>query len=180
MGGKTSAALYLARQSVDPAKGVDRVLETARLLAPRTGRPLLAAALLTAEHPLSPPARGLGGKGGRRRRTLPAREPAGGVPALGIALVEGLPKRTFAKHPDEQRTVNLVDEAATLLALHAWIYRPLHLCMNGSSLRHPPRRPPVAHPPGESENRSRGSTRARQRPGEVITGPTRSSDLNAT
>ena len=126
MGGKTSAALYLASQSVDPAEGVDRVLETARLLASRTRRPLLAAALLTAEHPLAPPelVDWVGKAAEAAARCQLASQPEE-FQALGIALVEGLPKVTFAKAPEGRRAPTVLDEAATLLALHAWVYRPL-------------------------------------------------------
>jgi hypothetical protein len=124
MGGRTSAALYLASQNADPAQTTQRVLEAARLIAPQTRRPLLPAALIASAHPLSP------GElvdwvtkasGAAARCQLASRPDE--FTALGVALVEGLPRRTF----DPKATVvpTALSEASTLLALHAWVYRPL-------------------------------------------------------
>lgn len=126
MGGKNSAAIYLASQSVDPSAGIDRVLETARLLANRTRRPLLSAALLTAEHPLSPAEIGdwVQKAADAAARCQLASQPEEFL-ALGIALVEGLPRSTFGADPEAQSATNLLADAATLLALHAWVYRPI-------------------------------------------------------
>ncbi|MCI4357881.1 MAG: hypothetical protein L3J99_02445 [Thermoplasmata archaeon] len=126
MGGRTSAALYLASQSVDPSEGIDRVLETARLLAPRTRRPLLTASLLTAEHPLSPAELVdwvLKAAEAAARCQL-ASQPDEFL-ALGIALVEGLPRATFASEADKHPEASKLADATTLLALHSWVYRPL-------------------------------------------------------
>jgi hypothetical protein len=126
MGGRTSAALYLASQSVDPSEGIDRVLETARLLAPRTRRPLLTASLLTSEHPLSPAELVdwvLKAAEAAARCQL-ASQPDEFL-ALGIALVEGLPRATFASEAAEHPEASKLADATTLLALHSWVYRPL-------------------------------------------------------
>ncbi len=124
MGGRTSASLYLASQNADPAQVTQRVLETARLLAPRTRRPLLPAALIASEHPLAPAelVDWVSKASDAAARCQLASRPDE-FTALGVALVEGLPKRTF--DPTAAVAPTALAEASTLLALHAWVYRPL-------------------------------------------------------
>ncbi len=127
IGGKISAAIYLASQGDRPDGLVDRVLETARRLKGRNLRPLLTAALLASEHPLAAgelidwvdKASDLAA-----RRQL-AVDPAE-LHALGIALVEGLPRTLFSTEgAPAGPPPGPLGEASTLLAMHAWIYRPI-------------------------------------------------------
>ncbi|HEV2429106.1 MAG TPA: hypothetical protein VGV64_04575 [Thermoplasmata archaeon] len=124
--GKVSASLYLASLGQDPSKGVDRILETARLLGPTSRRPLLAAALLTSAHPLSPAelVDWVGKAADAAKRRELAADP-NEFNALGVALVEGLPADSFQGAIPLDAESSPLAAAATLLALHAWIYRPL-------------------------------------------------------
>ncbi len=129
MGGQISAAIYLASQGASPDGGLtERVLATARLFAPKSRRPLLSAALVTSEHGgLSPQelydwVEKAAGVAGRRRVAASPSE----FPALGLALVEGLPRNVFEGVPQMPGAgTGPLEEAATLLALHAWVYRSI-------------------------------------------------------
>lgn len=127
LSGRVSAALYLACAGADPSTVVGRVADLAGLLKGAVRRPLLAAALLAAEHPLSPPeivdwVRKASQAAERCQLASKAEE----FEALGIALVEGLPRSTFtAKEAPRAAEASPLASAATLLGLHAWIYRPI-------------------------------------------------------
>ena len=127
MGGRTSAALYLASQSAVPGRGGDRVLETAHLLRSRSRRPLLSGALLATAHPRLSPAElvdWVGKSTEAATRWQLASQEAEFV-ALGTALIEGLPRSTFAGAEAAGPEPRQLATASTLLALHAWLYRPV-------------------------------------------------------
>lgn len=122
--GRTSSAIYLASQGT-PVSEAKRVRETAGLIGRDNPRPLLSAALLAAKHPLSPQelidwVRKAGDLARRRQLASADRE----FEALGIALVEGLPEATFMVRSGSS-SEDPLSSAATLLALHAWIYRAI-------------------------------------------------------
>jgi hypothetical protein len=127
VGGKLSAAIYLASQGVAPSGNVDRIRETARLVSGRTRRPLLSAALLAAQHPLAPEE--LVDWIDKAAEIARARQLATHDEeffALGLALIEGLPVRSFGgSGPEAEGEPSALATAATMLALHAWIYRPI-------------------------------------------------------
>jgi hypothetical protein len=127
VGGKLSAAIYLASQDATPAGTVDRVRRTAQLVAGRTRRPLLSAALLAAQHPLAPEE--LVDWIDKAAEIARARQLASHDAeffALGLALIEGLPVHSFGGTGQAgEREPSALAAAATMLALHAWIYRPI-------------------------------------------------------
>lgn len=126
LGGKISASVYLAAVGADAATTAPRATEVAKILPKTLRRPLLGGALLAAAQPLAPPELLdwlVKASAAAQRCQLASQPPE--FDALGIALVEGLPTDTFRGVPRASHPMSPLGEAATLLALHAWIYRPL-------------------------------------------------------
>lgn len=119
------ATIFLSAVGADPAEVIPRASATAALLGKRFRRPLLASALLAAEHRLSPEELvdwlDKSVEIARRRKLAPA---AGELDVLALGLVEGLPRTAFNGRGAGPHGAPLA-ELATLLALHAWLYRPV-------------------------------------------------------
>jgi hypothetical protein len=120
------AATYLAAEASPRADVATRVTTLAPLLSQRFGRPGVAAALLAMSAPIDSAelldwldkSEGLA----RSRKLAPT--PAE-LHALALALVHGLPAREFVATADDATPYE--PSTASLVALHAWLYRPLVL-----------------------------------------------------
>ena len=118
------AAAYLAASAEDASRLGPRLVALARGLTGRLERSLTPAVVLSDIDSLEPPEllnwweKATEIVGSWKLAPTPAE-----VGALGLALVHGLPRGEFSTQPDRGYTTLLSVRA--LVALHAWIYRPL-------------------------------------------------------
>jgi len=118
------AATYLVGEAATRTDISSRIATLAPLLAPRFARPGVASALLATSAPIEAgelidwldKAEALA----RARKLAPT--PAE-LHALSLALVHGLPAREFVATADDSTPYE--PSTASLVALHAWVYRPL-------------------------------------------------------
>jgi hypothetical protein len=118
------AAAYLACEPATRTDVASRIRALVPLLAPKFARPGVAAALLAMSAPIEPAelvnwlekAESLS----RSRKLAPT---APELEALALALVHGLPAAEFVATSADAAPYE--PSAASLVALHAWLYRPL-------------------------------------------------------
>lgn len=118
------AATYLACEPATRTDVSSRIHALVPLLAPKFARPGVAAALLAMSAPIEPAelvnwlekAEALA----RSRKLAPT---PGELEALALALVHGLPAAEFVATSADAAAYE--PSTASLVALHAWLYRPL-------------------------------------------------------
>jgi hypothetical protein len=123
-----SAALLLLSMA-NPAELLDPMFQLASMLEGRIPSPLVASALLVTRHSLSPEElfdwveKAVAIVERRKLAPTPAE-----VTAIAVALVHGLPGDRFgpgAPAPAAVTGTDFASDVLGLLALHAWIYRPI-------------------------------------------------------
>jgi len=139
------AASYLVALGADPATLKGRIQELHAALKDRHPDPVMAAALLSTMDWLEPKEivdwldKAMGIAKSRRLAPTPPE-----LTALALAMVHGLPRSIFSAPP---KTADPHRVSASVLAIHAWLYRPLVVPPTGS---HPTPGPAStsAHPSG--------------------------------
>jgi hypothetical protein len=118
------AATYLACEPATRSDVASRIHALLPLLAPKFARPGVAAALLAMSAPIEPAelVNWLEKAGALARSRKLAPTPAE-LDALALALVHGLPAAEFVATAADAAVYE--PSAASLVALHAWLYRPL-------------------------------------------------------
>lgn len=124
--GSRFAASFLMAAGGDPDAMLPRVAELHRLLTGLLPVPMPAAALLSSLTQLEPAEIIDWVRKAveivRVRRIAPT---APELAALGVALVYGLPRSEFTDGTPPTRPVQDLSTSAGVLAVHAWVYRPL-------------------------------------------------------
>jgi hypothetical protein len=118
------AATFLACEPAIRTDVATRIHSLVPLLAPKFNRPGVAAALLAMSAPIEPAELvNWLEKAGVMTRTRKLAPTPGELDALALALVHGLPAAEFVATAADAAVYE--PSTASLVALHAWLYRPL-------------------------------------------------------
>jgi hypothetical protein len=117
-------AAYLTAEPSPRSDVATRIHALVPLLAPKFARPGVAAALLAMSAPIEPAELvNWLGKAGMLTRSRKLAPTEAEFDALALALVHGLPAAEFVATAAD--AAQYEPSAASLVALHAWLYRPL-------------------------------------------------------